>query len=87
MKSNEKRDQRVACSVPGCIRILSGYTGLHAHLKAHQNVRVPKRPPPANEIYHCTVCSKTFSHRDNLKRHLQTQHTQGDGQGVIEIYV
>jgi hypothetical protein len=81
------RDQRVSCTIHGCSRILSGYRGLKAHLKAHQNTKIPKRIPPANELYICETCNKKYKVREHLHRHIKTQHVPGEGRGVIEIFV
>lgn len=86
------RDQRVKCTIPGCNRVLSGYKGLDAHIKAHIRADTvsTSRPPPSGHVYKCehSKCiGKSFKRKEYLIRHMKHFHPAEDQQGVVEIYV
>ena len=85
----KERDQRVKCPKEGCNRVLSGYNGLHAHLKAHARNFIPKRQPPSDQVFICThfTCQKTFKQKSYLIRHIRNYHLPSDCPGVIEVIV
>ena len=88
--TSKVRDQRVQCTVPGCSRILSGYTGLRAHLLAHENEKknsLREIKPKKDTIYRCSQCKRPFRVKHNLLSHLAKRHDIHQQQAIIEILV
>jgi len=64
-------DQPYLCSWPGCVRRFTRSDELHRHFRIHTGERKHK----------CSLCGKSFSRSDHLKKHTLSHHNSPGAQG------